>query len=271
MDAKAYLESQGWRGEGHSLDQTNKGLKKPLLISKKVDVLGVGLNKHAAVNDQWWLRAFDEGLKNFGTGKQGVLSAVQQHGIHRGGLYGRFVKGEGVPGTFGDTSAASSSESSGTSTPVQVDVTMNDGDVAEYGSKKRKRSEEAKPEGQAKPAKKDEEKKRKKELKQEEKKGVKLQKAKKSEKDQAAQNDKGDDHASKKASKSKSTKKDALRTMSKDIKNDTEILESIPADKLAAYKLRAEEKGVPLEDYVLRRKEKKQDKQATKNRKASKS
>lgn len=116
MDARAYLHSQGWRGDGHSLDQTNQGLKKPLLVSKKVDVLGVGLNKHAAVSDQWWLRAFDEGLKNLGKGGNTLLGSVQKHGIKNGGLYGRFVKGDGVPGTIGQSSIESTPV--GTVTPA---------------------------------------------------------------------------------------------------------------------------------------------------------
>ncbi|EMC99301.1 hypothetical protein BAUCODRAFT_53708, partial [Baudoinia panamericana UAMH 10762] len=101
MDTGAYLRKQGWLGDGHSLDHTGKGIKRPLLVSKKVDVLGVGLNKHTAVSDQWWLRAFDQGLKALGTGQESVLSQVQKHGVSRGGLYGRFVKGDGVPGTIG--------------------------------------------------------------------------------------------------------------------------------------------------------------------------
>lgn len=101
MDSAAYLKKQGWRGKGHSLDHTDRGIKNPLLVSKKVDVLGLGINKHAAVSDQWWLRAYDAGLKDFGTGKESTLSNVKAQGIHRGGLYGRFVRGEGVGGTIG--------------------------------------------------------------------------------------------------------------------------------------------------------------------------
>jgi nucleolar protein TMA23 len=100
MDARAYLKNQGWRGDGHSLDTNNRGLSKPLLISKKVDALGVGINKHAAVSDQWWMRAFDESLKDLGTGKKSVLQIVRDNGVYAGGLYGRFVPGEKVPGTF---------------------------------------------------------------------------------------------------------------------------------------------------------------------------
>ncbi|KAI6807174.1 hypothetical protein KC332_g9312 [Hortaea werneckii] len=118
MDSAGYLKRHGWRGDGHSLDKTDRGIKKPLLVSKKVDVLGVGLNKHAAVSDQWWLRAFDQGLKDFGTGKESTLANVQKHGVNRGGLYGRFVKGEGMRGTIG------------TEEPKTVDDMGSNGDVA---------------------------------------------------------------------------------------------------------------------------------------------
>ncbi|KAF7192716.1 Protein TMA23 [Pseudocercospora fuligena] len=102
MDAASYLKKHGWKGDGHSLDPSSRGIKKPLLVSKKVDVLGVGLNKHAAVSDQWWMRAFDQGLKDLGTGKTNALTNIREHGMFAGGLYGRFVKGEGVAGTFAE-------------------------------------------------------------------------------------------------------------------------------------------------------------------------
>lgn len=117
MDASSYLLKQGWRGEGHSLDHTNRGIKKPLLVSKKVDVLGVGLNKHASVSDQWWLRAFDQGLKSLGTGQESALAQVQKHGVHRGGLYAGFVRGERLEGSIGNTPTSTQ----GTSTPVEAE------------------------------------------------------------------------------------------------------------------------------------------------------
>lgn len=126
MDASAYLQKQGWRGHGHSLDHTDRGIKKPLLVSKKVDVLGVGLNKHKAVSDQWWLRAFDQGLKTFGTGQESALSAVQKHGVNRGGLYARFIKGEGVPGSIGQSPVAGSETSTGASTPLESQPDVQD-------------------------------------------------------------------------------------------------------------------------------------------------
>ena len=119
MDASAYLQRQGWRGDGHSLDHTNRGIKKPLLVSKKVDVLGVGLNKHQAVSDQWWSRAFDQGLKTFGTGKESALGTVQKHGVNRGGLYARFVQGEGVPGSIGQSPVTGSDANTRVATPIE--------------------------------------------------------------------------------------------------------------------------------------------------------
>ena len=68
-----------------------------------MDALGVGIQKYAAVSDQWWLRAFDQGLKSLGTGQQTVLSRVQKYGVALGGLYGRFVKGEQFAGSIGQT------------------------------------------------------------------------------------------------------------------------------------------------------------------------
>jgi len=102
MDTEAYLRKHGWQGTGHSLHPTKThAIKRPLLISKKIDVLGLGIKKNDATSDQWWMRAFDASLKDFGTGGKGILSTVKEHGIKRGGLYGRFIKGEGVPGTIG--------------------------------------------------------------------------------------------------------------------------------------------------------------------------
>ena len=100
MDAEAYLKRQGWLGKGNALQPAKStSLKRPLLVAKKVDVLGLGLSKHD-VSDQWWLRAFDSSLKALGTGKKGMLEDVKKHGVKRGGLYGGFVRGEGLRGTI---------------------------------------------------------------------------------------------------------------------------------------------------------------------------
>lgn len=69
MDASALLAKQGWRGAGHGLGSTGHGIARPLLISNKQDALGLG-KKKIQVADQWWMRAYDNGLKELGTGKQ---------------------------------------------------------------------------------------------------------------------------------------------------------------------------------------------------------
>lgn len=158
MDAAAHLKRHGWRGHGHSLDKHDRGIKKPLLISQKADLLGVG-KKKTLVADQWWMRAFDESLKELGTGKQTALDQIQANGVARGGLYGFFVRGEGLSGTISEvetpelTSGAMSpiagSEAQNAPEPVPApkskkaaktaDVEMTNGEDAP--TKKRKREE----------------------------------------------------------------------------------------------------------------------------------
>ncbi|KAF2401670.1 hypothetical protein EJ06DRAFT_528830 [Trichodelitschia bisporula] len=92
MDARAHLTRHGWRGDGHSLDPSNRGLKKPLLITHKTDQKGLGTKKAAEnLSDQWWLRAFDDALQQVGAEDRKV-----------GGLYGFFVRGGVLGGTIGE-------------------------------------------------------------------------------------------------------------------------------------------------------------------------
>lgn len=72
MDAPAYLQRLGWRGVGYPLDSQGKGLKKPVLLGAKKDKVGLG-GKHD-FGDQWWSKAFDDGLKSIGTGQQVMLA-----------------------------------------------------------------------------------------------------------------------------------------------------------------------------------------------------
>ena len=145
MDTTAYLTRQGWRGAGHSLHPTGRGIQKPLLVSQKSNVLGIGKKKHDAHADQWWARAFDSSLKGLDVGKVGeemveggnivvlggfVEGDVNEGGVTvksrewsqldmmragggkwvgNGGLYGGFVKGQGLTGTIGNKSARTSS------------------------------------------------------------------------------------------------------------------------------------------------------------------
>lgn len=116
MDTTAYLTRQGWLGAGHSLQPDGRGIKKPLLVSKKPNVLGLGRKQHDSHADQWWARAFDSSLRNLAvdtlraTGAHhvaiegsGALEMVQHGGgkwVGKAGLYGSFVRGEGLSGTL---------------------------------------------------------------------------------------------------------------------------------------------------------------------------
>ncbi|KAI9855485.1 MAG: hypothetical protein M1824_006081 [Vezdaea acicularis] len=122
MNAHAHLVSQGWAGTGNALPSTSgTGLTRPLLVSRKENSLGVGKKKFD-VASQWWLKAFDEGLRGLNAGidesksgaskqcvvvkqtqKTGKLQMVRAGGskwVGKNGLYGHFVKGEGLDGTI---------------------------------------------------------------------------------------------------------------------------------------------------------------------------
>ena len=118
MDTAAYLTGQGWRGNGHALHHSGRGITKPIAISKKTDVLGIGKKKHDAHADQWWARAFDETLKDLNTKEDGITGKTQGVSIgtgaqalqmvRKGGskwvgqsaLYANFVRGETLGGTL---------------------------------------------------------------------------------------------------------------------------------------------------------------------------
>ncbi len=118
MDTTAYLTRQGWRGAGNSLHPSGHGIKKPLLVSKKSNVLGIGKKQHDAHADQWWARAFDATLKDlnvskddssgkaekvtFGAGAKQLEMVGRMGGkwATNGGLYGAFVRGQALEGTI---------------------------------------------------------------------------------------------------------------------------------------------------------------------------
>lgn len=118
MDAAAYLTNQGWRGDGHALHHSGRGITKPIHISQKANVLGVGKKLHDAHADQWWARAFDDTLKGLNTTKNDATGktdgvqfgagaqALQMVGIGGAkwvgqvGLYSNFVRGESLSGTL---------------------------------------------------------------------------------------------------------------------------------------------------------------------------
>ena len=117
MDTSAYLSNQGWLGDGHSLHPSGRGIKKPLLVSHKKNVLGIGLKKHDVHADQWWARAFDSRLKDLKLDKNeatgdissvavdtwGALDVLKAGGAKwaaTGDLYAGFVKGASLVGTI---------------------------------------------------------------------------------------------------------------------------------------------------------------------------
>ncbi|RAL68151.1 hypothetical protein DID88_008861 [Monilinia fructigena] len=82
MNAHALLTSQGWRGTGHSLHHSSDtiGLSRPLLVSKKDNVLGVGKKQHKT-SDMWWMNAFDASLKGLDTSKEGQIKVQEGGGL----------------------------------------------------------------------------------------------------------------------------------------------------------------------------------------------
>jgi len=98
MNAVAYLKAQGWRGEGFSLDHTNRGIARPLLVDHKKDLSGLGTKKNDFSN-QWWLSAFDKSLSSFGSTPASSPS-LQAPLPKKTGLYASFVKAETLGGTY---------------------------------------------------------------------------------------------------------------------------------------------------------------------------
>ncbi|TIA57201.1 hypothetical protein D6C83_03864 [Aureobasidium pullulans] len=221
MDAAGLLKKQGWRGLGHSLDSDNKGLRKPLLVSKKVDVLGIGINKADVIQGQWWLKAFDSSLKDFGTGKKSILANVKEQGIKRGGLYGRFVQGEGVPGTIGMVDpkvAALASAVLPPATGVKRKAEDDDEDKAEKKKAKKEKKDKKRSKSTSDSSSSDDEKKAR--------------------------------HAAKKAKKSATASEDNSDATTKKSKSKKDkSLEGLPEDKRKQYEERAAAKGVTLEQY----------------------
>ena len=180
MDTTEYLTRQGWRGVGHALHPTGRGIKKPLLTSQKKNVLGIGKKKYDAHADQWWARAFDSSLQDLNVGKvdegthqslepvaaeglgigenQGgdvdvmvkrrwgqldVLRAGGGKWVGKGGLYGGFVKGQGLIGTIEMKAVAfaTKSEKPTTSKRMTDAETTGTGDQQVPALKKRKRED----------------------------------------------------------------------------------------------------------------------------------
>jgi nucleolar protein TMA23 len=154
MDTAAYLTRQGWRGHGHSLHPSGRGIAKPLLVSKKLNSLGIGKKTHDVAADQWWARAFDAGLKDLdiggkdveetvqvanpralgATNASGMLKTPRENRFGNRGLYAGFVKGEGLSGTITQGDGA-------VQEPMELNVSAQTKST-EYGKSRRKKSKE---------------------------------------------------------------------------------------------------------------------------------
>lgn len=158
MDAAAYLTNQGWRGDGHALHHSGRGITKPIYISQKANVLGVGKKQHDAHADQWWARAFDDTLKglnttnNDATGKtEGIAfgsgaQALQMVGIGgakwvgQGGLYSNFVRGGSLSGTLTPEEKGHRNTQSQSEDQMRREGIGNDVDLSAAAAKDIKRS-----------------------------------------------------------------------------------------------------------------------------------
>ncbi|KAG7710554.1 hypothetical protein KL949_000907 [Ogataea haglerorum] len=102
MDPRGYLKSYGWI-EGEALQRG--GLKRPILVSHKKNVFGIGHTSNQA--EAWWEKMFDGQLKSLDvTSKNGAVSFVQdeksfkEFAKSQSPLYKMFVKGGVLQGTI---------------------------------------------------------------------------------------------------------------------------------------------------------------------------
>lgn len=102
MDSQKYLESYGWT-PGEALQKG--GLKKPILVSHKFDLKGIGHGAKESVS--WWETIFDGQLKSLDVNNKGEFSKdkekqkqIEREEIKKNSpLYQMFVKGEVLMGT----------------------------------------------------------------------------------------------------------------------------------------------------------------------------
>ncbi|KAG8533812.1 uncharacterized protein KY384_001553 [Bacidia gigantensis] len=116
MDSCALLRSQGWLGTGYSLNrEAGRGLRNPIKVQPKNDVLGMGKKKHEALTHQWWATGFDDVLKSVNASEQETTTNLREtplahqsarvtfHSSRVSNLYSSFVKGESLEGTITST------------------------------------------------------------------------------------------------------------------------------------------------------------------------
>lgn len=101
MDTTKYLESYGWV-QGQPLQKG--GLAKPILVSHKFDLKGIGHESKDTTT--WWETVFDGQLKTLNVDSQGIsIDVEKQKTLEReemkkkSPLYQMFVKGETLMGT----------------------------------------------------------------------------------------------------------------------------------------------------------------------------
>ena len=102
MDSQKYLESYGWV-KGEPLQKG--GLRKPILVTHKFDVKGVGHQAKDTI--AWWETVFDGQLRSLDVNKTGGFASDEkkkedlekEERKKNSPLYQMFVKGEVLRGT----------------------------------------------------------------------------------------------------------------------------------------------------------------------------
>jgi len=109
MNARAYLQSQGWRGDGHTLHPTNDsiGINKRISVSRKNQFETKGLGSTQYVQEQWWLSSLQEQLSglektaNGGIARKKEKEAKKSDIDTKSQLYKMFVRGGMLEGSVG--------------------------------------------------------------------------------------------------------------------------------------------------------------------------
>ncbi|KAF9884841.1 hypothetical protein FE257_001184 [Aspergillus nanangensis] len=107
MDAQAYLLRHGWSGPGNPLNPNRRpgthsglGLTRPILVARRQGNHGVGKKTTKDATNQWWLRGFEDALKDVGQPNK-TAGGVPGPNALTSELYRFFVRGEVVAGTLG--------------------------------------------------------------------------------------------------------------------------------------------------------------------------
>ncbi len=75
LNTTTFLVSQGWEGVGVPLDgKAGRGLKKPLAITQKKTLSGIGKDRDRA--DDWWNSIFTAGAKSLSIGPSPASSGA---------------------------------------------------------------------------------------------------------------------------------------------------------------------------------------------------